>query len=105
VYLFANVALLAAGYRISYCLRSRQGALLGLATGILMALNQWLWSSIHGMTLKQTAAVAVAEVLVLIPAFTLAARRSGILFTLLNVAVGGAAAILLPFFVLDWVGR
>jgi hypothetical protein len=63
-----------------------------------------MWTT-HGLHFKQAAAIAVAEVVVLVPAYTLAARRSGILVTLLNVAVGGAAAILLPFFVLDGVGR
>jgi len=105
VYLFANVALLVAGYRISYELRPGQAALLGLGGGILMAINQWLWMSIHGMRLFQVAAIALAEVVLLVPSYALSARRSGILLTLLNVAVVGAAAIILPYFVLDWVGR
>ena len=105
MFVILNVVLLAAGYRISYALRSRQAALLGLATGVLMVVNQWMWTSLHPLGFKQAAALALAEVLVLVPAYAMAAQRSGILLTLLNVAVGGAAATLLPFFVVDWVGR
>jgi hypothetical protein len=102
VFVIFNVALLAAGYRISYEVRTWQAALLGLGSGILMALNQCLWMS-HRMRFSQVAAIALAEILVLVPAYALAARRGGILILLLNLAVGAAGVLILPFVVLDWV--
>ncbi len=104
MYVLVNVALLAAGYRISYVIRPRQAAILGLGVGLLMALNQWLWMA-ERMRFFQVAAIALAEILVLAPAYALAARRDGILTTLLNVAVGGGAVLILPFVVLEWVSR
>jgi hypothetical protein len=101
---FVNIALLVTGYKISYQVRPREAALLGLGAGILMALNQWLWMSVHGIRLVHVAAIALAQAAVLVPSYALCARRDGLLVAVLNLAVGGAAAMILPFAVVGWIG-
>jgi len=100
-----NVALLVSGYRISFFIRPGQAALLGAGTGVCMAVMFWLWMSIHGMTLAQTAGVAAADIAVLVPSFALCARRESLPLTLLNLAVGSAAALILPIYVIGWIGK
>jgi hypothetical protein len=99
-----NAFFLVAAYRIVFILERRGATILGVITGIVLAASTWLFSP-GPMRFLDFLVVAGIEIAVLAPSFYLCARRDGVLVAVVNVAVGSAAALLLPIFAPGWLGR
>ena len=104
--LIVNVFLLVAAYRFCYVLESGKGAAIwGAITGLVMTGVTWLFASGQGMRPVHVLVTAAVEMSVLVPSFWLCARREGLLVTVVNLGVGSAAALGLPYFVLAWIAK
>lgn len=96
--LIANVFLLVAAYRLCYLLETGRGALvLGLLTGLVtgfitVAFNAW---SVRFFLVAASTGMTVLGL-----SFWLCTRRTGLVFTTLNVGLSSGAALFLPIWAL-----
>ena len=94
--------LLVAAYRFCFVLERKGAAIWGALTALVLTGVTWLFMPgqlrpIHVL------GIAVVEIAVLVPSFYLCVRREGFVVTVLNMAVGSAAALALPYFVPGWL--
>ena len=101
--IIVNLFLLVAAYRFCVVLEPKGAAVQGAITALVMTGVTWLFTPGLGMRPMHVVVTATVEMAVLVPSFYLGARREGLVFAVLNLAVGSAAALALPYVVLSWM--
>ena len=98
-----NIFILVAAYRLCNHMEKRGATLLGLATGVVIAVIACIFTSLNAPFWARLLVHSIAAMIILAVSFRIAAGTNSMLVSVLNTGGGACAALVLPLFVEDWI--